>query len=197
MDMEAIMKTKAITGVCVSAALAGSSALGGTVSFDPPVREVDPSISTVTTFEVGIAASDLGTFEGLDMVIGSDDLQIVRWDYGDYTRFFEDVRPAGIYPSDVRISHFALPTAMPFSVGEVTVDAAGLPPGLYQVVVDAERDNVRSRIQLGLAEDPLYGEGFVSVIPEPGTLALLALGALGLAWRRQRSETCSSSRVRY
>lgn len=179
------MNMKMMMTVWVLAAFAVPSAFGGTVSFDPPVREVDPSISTVTTFEVGIAASDLGMFEALDMIIGSDDLQVVSWDFGDYTRFFELVLPAGIYPSDLRISHFTAPVAMPFSAGEVTVDAAGLQPGMYQVVVDADRDNLWSRIQLGLADDPLYGEGFVSVIPEPGTLALLALGTLGLA-RRHR-----------
>jgi len=184
--MEAIMKTKAITGVCAMTALAVSAAPGGTVSFDPPVREVDPSISTVTTFEVGIGASTVGSFDAIDMIIGSDELALTDWEPNYPCPFgIPCWQSDDAYPSAIKFGFFGPSNpAAGFQLGTLTVDAAGLPVGTYTVHVDAARDGGRSLISGGGESEPLYGVGTVQVIPDPATAVLLGLAVLVIGCRR-------------
>ncbi|MCH7840883.1 MAG: hypothetical protein IID38_11710 [Planctomycetes bacterium] len=71
--------------------------------------------------------------------------------------------------------------APPLLLGSLTVDAAGLAIGEYAVIVDPDRDGGLSIVGLrGGAFESLNGMGVVRVIPDPGTLTLLALATMGL-----------------
>ncbi len=67
---------RGLTIVLLILASGNSSALAGRVIFDPPLREVDPSIDPLTTFEVTISATRLESFDSFSVVIGSQDLVI-------------------------------------------------------------------------------------------------------------------------
>lgn len=155
-------------------------AYAGTVSFEPQERVVDPAVSTRTTFEVVISETPLGTFESVDLILGSDDLQITEWEFAFFVicDFGACADPAGVYPSDLQFGWFGPPVLPPFHLGTLTVDASGLGRGTYSVIVDAQRDGGRSTLALGTNIDTLFGSATVTVIPEPATLALLAIGAV-------------------
>lgn len=175
-------------------ALANSSAPGGIVAFDPLVQEVDLSGDTRTTFEVSIASLDTITwFNAFDIVLGSDDLEIFEWKWDTWSGLFDDPGnvcypgpcpwPMGIYPSDLLVGWPLLggQLAPPLLLGSLTVDAAGLAIGEYAVIVDPDRDGGLSIVGLrGGAFESLNGMGVVRVIPDPGTLTLLALATMGL-----------------
>lgn len=183
------------TSVALSVvALANSSTLGGVVAFDPLVQEVDLSGDTRTTFEVSIASLDTMTsFNAFDIVLGSDNLEIVSWAWDSWSGLFDDPGyvcspgpcpwPMGIYSSDLLVGWPLLGGQLvpPLLLGLLTVDATGLAMGQYTVMVDPGRDGGLSMVGLqGGAFEPLNGIGLVRVIPDPGTLTLLALATMGL-----------------
>jgi len=150
------------------------SAAGGTmenVEFDPPMQIVDvASGNTVASFAVTMESLMMGSFDTIIMVLGSDSLIVSDFNYspGFVTAtgpFLVPPFPLGIYPSDLYIGG-ASPTPMPGSmiIGVLEVDAADLPCGDHEVLVDANRDSGQSTAALGLNIEALFGSAKVRVI---------------------------------
>jgi hypothetical protein len=171
--------------VALSAAvLFSSSALGGTIDFTPSVVWINPYDPPVYTLELSIGASSLDEFDSADIIVGSDDLAITGFEFGDYTRFFESTGPdTSVYQSGWKFGYFG-PLTPPggFHLGTLTVDISGAPIGEYYIVVDADRDGGRSTLAGGGVTDPLSGVA-VFMIPEPATLSLLTIGCLTVLFR--------------
>ncbi len=183
----------------------GSSAFAGIVRFDPSKQDVVFGDDDMTaTFDVFIESSDLFGDDGFTaarIVIGSADLVMTGFVLDPtFSGFWQDVQQGvdvGQYPSDLDIqviNLFGNPIAamdIPTLVGTLTVDAAGLElGGQYHVIVDSDFDNGRSALansNLGSDSDGLFGMGTINVVPEPTTLSLLGLAALGLIRRRRKS----------
>ena len=180
-----------VVAIVLVGGFAASSALAGTVMFDPPKQEVGPGGGS-STFNVWVEQSDLGSFNSVDMIIGSVDLDVVAWEFDpgfiDKTLFTSASIPASppVYPSDAQVGGFAVdPIVPPNLIGWVTVESFGLPLGSYDVMVDSDFDGGRSKLALGVDTEPLFGSGTVNVVPEPAALSLLGLGALALLRRRK------------
>jgi hypothetical protein len=168
-----------------------TSAPAGPVTFDPPVREVDPAVETRTTFDVVLERGDVLTeFTAVGLVIGSDDLEVFDWEYAiklDVICEPACYGPVGIYPSDIVVDLFGLfGHELPVLFGRVFVDASQLPVGTYTLMVDPVRDGGISVILDPAGNlEPLFGVGTVNVIPEPATLFLCGVGLLGLLSHRR------------
>lgn len=76
----------------------------------------------------------------------------------------------GIYPSDLLVGGFSGPPGMtvPFLIGTVIVDTAGLPTGGYSVLVDANIDSGISAAGLVGFFEPLSGSGQIFIIEDCG-----------------------------
>jgi hypothetical protein len=71
------------------------------------------------------------------------------------------------------------------TVGTLTIDITGLPVGIYHIVVNGDVDGVSYMGFNTLDPEAITGVGtFLIGIPEPATMALLALGGLLVARRR-------------
>ena len=171
-----------------------TSAFGGTVQFDPPKVDL-PHEGGLAKFDIVLHGD--GVFDAADIVIGSNDMPL-----GDfaYAQEFRDAMNSfvvdppywnnGIYASDVFVggSHYDTqdPTVGPdLRLGQVWVDATGLPKGEYYVHVNSDNDDALSTLWLEGVGEGLVGMGVVNVVPEPAAIVLLGLGAIGLLRRRK------------
>ncbi len=190
---------KRVALVAVPLVLAVSSARGGTIGFDPPIQVVDPSIDTQVVFDLTVESLvQMASFNAFDLVTGSDDLAVVRWELAlPYDCFDCESRPVGFYPSDLKFGWFGLAQQIGEGtlLGVLTVDVTGLAPGEYTVVVDPIRDGGLSTVTLGVQSEPMSGAGKVVVIPEPATMTLLGLGGY-LSLLRRRTLACENFRVK-
>lgn len=187
---EETKKMKRLAAVLVVACFCGSSALGGMISFSPGEVTIDREVDDpVFTLDLTIASSVLDLIDSADMIVGSDDLAITNWVFADFTRFFESSEPnTEFYSSGWKFGFFGPPTSpTDFLLGTLTVDTTGVADGDYTVVIDAARDNERSSGAFGTDTDGMFGTAIVHIIPEPTTLSLLGLAALGLIRRRRKS----------
>ena len=200
-----------VAAISLVTVFATSSAFGGLVTFGTGMVEIDitaPGPHTAT-FDVTIESSTIDVFTAVDLIFGSDRLTIPAdgFTYSDDTigAVIASVIGGGagstlappygcfgscVYASEAFVGTFAsdgFPNALLF--GTLTVDAAGLDIGEYSVMVDSERDGGVSQLIFSFEGvdffDPLNGIGIVHVVPEPATIALLGLGAIGLLRRRR------------
>ena len=78
----------------------------------------------------------------------------------------------------------------------VAGDANGLAPGIYDIYVDSSRDGLSMIFnseagELGTVDLYLLGVAQIRIVPEPTTLTLIGLVALGLVRRPRRLQFCA------
>lgn len=178
----------------------------GTVSFyhyDPlPVGpyaiDIEPGQSALLTVLVGTAS---GPFDAVSLLIGSDrpglDMSFV-YNFQPLPPTLPPPPPAhfGIWPSDLFVggNRFATPLwTAPLQLGTLIIDTSNAvlyPPGTtFDVFVSADREEQTfgtaiSSVALGASTpEPLNGSIRINLVPEPGTLLLLAFGSLLFARR--------------
>ena len=166
-----------------------SSAFGGTIAFTPMDVTIDPAVDPLTfTLDMSVGGTTVGMMDSVDVFVGSDDLAITDFEWAPFTRFFDSSEAnTDYYQSGWKFGYFGTAAdSTDFLLGTLTVDATGLAPGAYQVMVDAGRDGNRSGITGGGVTDLVeMSIASVTIIPEPATISLLALGALALIRRRK------------
>jgi len=191
------------------AACQGATALGGVILFDPPVTEVDiaEAPSAVVNMSTYLIAEG-GLFDNVTALIRTDDWIEINMTYStqflDHTLYRTPTLPTDRPPGPVRpeccphdlliggysFAYRVATPAQPYLVGTLTV---GLPPSEITVgqrftfLVDSNRDGGFSSIGAGLNSEPLIGMGEIRVVPEPGAVGLLLMGAAALGWRRRRA----------
>lgn len=177
---------KKLAAVLLVIGFTSATALGGVVEFAPDKLDVPQGESGSFTLTIEAVAD----FDSVDMIIGSHDLIITGFTYepGVMDTLIEPPSPAGFYPSDLYTGGFNNPgifNAPRTLYGVVTFDVPmGLPDGPYEIKVDSDFDAGISALGTTQGTDFLFGTGVVNV-PEPATLGLLALGALGFIRRRK------------
>jgi len=195
-----------------------STALGGTVQFDPTyvneegvaVREDGSPTGANHISTRVLLVADSGVWDNVTALIGSNDGVILEGTYTSQfiadTSFRTNLRPSdtppgptrpGIYPSDLltggfsnggnRVATLQSPYLMANLVLTLpTTTAGGLSVGQsFEYFVDSALDGGFSSIGAGVDSESLTGTGTITVVPEPASLALLGLGALGLIRRRR------------
>lgn len=181
-----MMKTGAAAMLMV--ALIGTYAFGGVIEFSPADVVVNPGDPTVLTMDLIVAESDVNpAYDSLDAIIGvNGGPQLTGFAWGPWgTRFFDlSEDNDDYYDSGWQIGFFGTAQAAGLTLGTLTVDVTGLPyDGMtYDIVINSDIDGGRSGI--GAPPDPITALGTVTLVPEPATLSLLALGAVGLIRRR-------------
>ncbi len=163
--------------------LFNACALGGLVIFAPSAVEVTPG--TPVTMEVTLQAEQYPGFWGADVLIGSDDIPFT-FEYSEpFRREMMYIKgpflQSGIYQYDVLVggSNSSRTVGSSLMLGIIRVDTTDLASGEYLIMVDYDIDQVSQMVWLysvtGLLYfEPLHGQVSITVVPEPGTLLLLA-----------------------
>jgi hypothetical protein len=179
---------KKLAAVLLVLGFGSATAFGGIVEFAPDKVGLMPGESGAFTLTI---MADL-QFDSMDMVIGSDDVTIDGFTY-DPAIALDTTNPpypgAGFYPNDIWVGGFNNPgvlsgPTMLVGVVDFTVPGAAMIGDQYVVSVDFGFDTL-SGVGTSAGLEGLVGEGLVNVIPEPATLGLLALGAIGFVRRRR------------
>ena len=162
---------KKLAAVLLVVGFGSVSAFGGMVSFTPVGG--DPLV-----VDVAIADTTLAGVDAIDMIIGSDTDFFGGWAWNTpLATTFDPLPGLGIYPFDVYLTaNNASGLATPLALGTLTLN-----PGEYFIDVEFANDGTSQAALTGTG-DPLTGRYFV---PEPTTLGLLGIGAIGLLRRRK------------
>lgn len=189
-----------LAAILAAVGLSATSALGATVTFAPNPAGSDTVLDTAlpATVNFDLIIGDIPAINGanggllsVDVVVGSEGpLTLTGFTYN--PAFVAGAllpppaaAPLGIYGVDLYFGGAQIPATRPggpsYTLGTLAVGVpAGTPMGDYTIKVDSLFDQFSSVN----GTDNLGGVGTVHVVPEPATLGLLALGALGLIRRR-------------
>jgi hypothetical protein len=179
---------KKIAAVLALSFMIGMPALAGTITFTPldgdrAHFENGQDLPTSLRFQVGLL-DDFSTIDGnftaISQHVGVNGGPIATFEFGDLPFTLQAVDPSSAFDSAFLISavDFGPGSALPFAnVGIVTVDTKGAAPGVY--VLDSLGEIA------GSSNEAAIGSVQFTVVPEPATISLLALGALGLLRRRK------------
>ncbi len=129
----------------------------------------------------------LSSFDAVDIIVGTNGggLTFDDFTFGGYTRFFEiSGSDTEFYDDGWKLGSFGTLNATGLMVGTLTMTARQ--EGIYELIIDSSVDGGRSSVAGGGQAEQLSGRAIVWVgVPEPGTLSLLGLAALGLIRRRE------------
>jgi hypothetical protein len=180
-------------GLCVGF-LFHSVALGGTVTFDPARAVLDAGAGDwgLVSFDVSVAADEFGEFDSVDILFGADSPPFIQFEFAPEFVQSSQVRTEG--PPSINTAYafewyvgavMSSPTSS-ILLGTLTVDMSQVKFGQYAIYVSSDRDSGIS--YLSTSDDgtePLFGYAEI-IIPEPATLALLAVGSLTVLRRPSR-----------
>jgi len=147
--------------------------------------------------EIDLDTGALDDFDFATILIGTDDatdLSFVldsAWtsEFESNTLLFDS---QSIYAQEVDLESFSNDGAIGLStilIGNLEIDTTGMSPGIYSVLIDNNIDDYSEVVNTGEggASDPLFGSFEFTILPEPVSVTLLALGIPVLARRRWRS----------
>lgn len=177
---------------CLGMLVCSATAFGGIATFNPSPVIIDPAVSTTANVGVTVAAGPIEALQTVDMIIGSDSLNITGFAYdaafvaGSAFRLTPIVDGSAVYANTVQLGGFLNAATPSVLVGLVGIDAAGLAPGEYELLVNGDRDQGISALGSALGDvESLSGRVLVQVVPEPATLLILGAAGLGVVFRRR------------
>lgn len=186
---------RAAIGAVTAVTVPASSVMADTAFFDPALRTV--AVGQVAEFDLYLTPMSLASFDAADVIIGSDDLPDLDFEYSPaFLSAMENVSAVfsdqGYYPQDVFMSGFSTDGAIAGNLlmGTVRASTDGLAAGDYTLRIDGSTDMISALSLDGFEFEPIVtGDGGPVVatvrIPEPSMgLGFGLLAMLGLPRRR-------------